>query len=59
MLSVPVLLLGKPVYLYWLHNGSTRLGMYRVRLRVCVWVCRWMCVRRRGCVFGGVVVAWV
>uniref|UniRef100_A0A7N8X367 V-type proton ATPase subunit a n=1 Tax=Mastacembelus armatus TaxID=205130 RepID=A0A7N8X367_9TELE len=31
VLSVPVLLLGKPVYLYWLHNGSHRLGMYRVR----------------------------
>uniref|UniRef100_A0A665V7N7 V-type proton ATPase subunit a n=1 Tax=Echeneis naucrates TaxID=173247 RepID=A0A665V7N7_ECHNA len=30
VLSVPVLLLGKPVYLYWLHNGSHRLGMYRV-----------------------------
>uniref|UniRef100_A0A8C4I8Y8 V-type proton ATPase subunit a n=1 Tax=Dicentrarchus labrax TaxID=13489 RepID=A0A8C4I8Y8_DICLA len=29
VLSVPVLLLGKPVYLYWLHNGSHRLGMYR------------------------------
>ncbi|XP_067084098.1 V-type proton ATPase 116 kDa subunit a isoform X1 [Osmerus mordax] len=34
MLSVPVLLLGKPVYLYWLHNGSTRLGMYRGYERV-------------------------
>uniref|UniRef100_A0A665V7Q9 V-type proton ATPase subunit a n=1 Tax=Echeneis naucrates TaxID=173247 RepID=A0A665V7Q9_ECHNA len=31
VLSVPVLLLGKPVYLYWLHNGSHRLGMYRVK----------------------------
>uniref|UniRef100_A0A665V761 V-type proton ATPase subunit a n=1 Tax=Echeneis naucrates TaxID=173247 RepID=A0A665V761_ECHNA len=31
VLSVPVLLLGKPVYLYWLHNGSHRLGMYRWR----------------------------
>uniref|UniRef100_A0A8C5FXJ7 V-type proton ATPase subunit a n=1 Tax=Gadus morhua TaxID=8049 RepID=A0A8C5FXJ7_GADMO len=31
LLSVPVLLLGKPLYLYWLHNGSQRLGMYRVR----------------------------
>uniref|UniRef100_A0A671WEW4 V-type proton ATPase subunit a n=1 Tax=Sparus aurata TaxID=8175 RepID=A0A671WEW4_SPAAU len=30
VLSVPVLLLGKPVYLYWLHNGSHRLGLYRV-----------------------------
>uniref|UniRef100_A0A671WHR6 V-type proton ATPase subunit a n=1 Tax=Sparus aurata TaxID=8175 RepID=A0A671WHR6_SPAAU len=29
VLSVPVLLLGKPVYLYWLHNGSHRLGLYR------------------------------
>uniref|UniRef100_A0A665V7U0 V-type proton ATPase subunit a n=1 Tax=Echeneis naucrates TaxID=173247 RepID=A0A665V7U0_ECHNA len=39
VLSVPVLLLGKPVYLYWLHNGSHRLGMYRVsgyeRVRRC------------------------
>uniref|UniRef100_A0A665V8W0 V-type proton ATPase subunit a n=1 Tax=Echeneis naucrates TaxID=173247 RepID=A0A665V8W0_ECHNA len=33
VLSVPVLLLGKPVYLYWLHNGSHRLGMYRVSWR--------------------------
>uniref|UniRef100_A0A4W6GB74 V-type proton ATPase subunit a n=1 Tax=Lates calcarifer TaxID=8187 RepID=A0A4W6GB74_LATCA len=31
VLSVPVLLLGKPIYLYWLHNGRPRLGMYRVR----------------------------
>uniref|UniRef100_A0A7N6FLY7 V-type proton ATPase subunit a n=1 Tax=Anabas testudineus TaxID=64144 RepID=A0A7N6FLY7_ANATE len=31
VLSVPVLLLGKPVYLYWLKNGNQRLGMYRVR----------------------------
>uniref|UniRef100_A0A4W6G9Y1 V-type proton ATPase subunit a n=1 Tax=Lates calcarifer TaxID=8187 RepID=A0A4W6G9Y1_LATCA len=29
VLSVPVLLLGKPIYLYWLHNGRPRLGMYR------------------------------
>uniref|UniRef100_A0A8C9X366 V-type proton ATPase subunit a n=1 Tax=Sander lucioperca TaxID=283035 RepID=A0A8C9X366_SANLU len=34
VLSVPVLLLGKPVYLYWLHNGSHRLGMYRGYERV-------------------------
>ncbi|XP_071389181.1 V-type proton ATPase 116 kDa subunit a 2-like isoform X3 [Centroberyx affinis] len=40
VLSVPVLLLGKPVYLYWLHNGSHRLGMYRVR------VCGYERVRR-------------
>uniref|UniRef100_A0A3Q3E923 V-type proton ATPase subunit a n=1 Tax=Labrus bergylta TaxID=56723 RepID=A0A3Q3E923_9LABR len=32
VLTVPVLLLGKPVYLYWLHNGSQRLGMYRLYL---------------------------
>uniref|UniRef100_A0A8D3D518 V-type proton ATPase subunit a n=1 Tax=Scophthalmus maximus TaxID=52904 RepID=A0A8D3D518_SCOMX len=32
VLSVPVLLLGKPIYLNWLHNGSQRLGMYRVRV---------------------------
>uniref|UniRef100_A0A4W5N5B3 V-type proton ATPase subunit a n=1 Tax=Hucho hucho TaxID=62062 RepID=A0A4W5N5B3_9TELE len=37
LLSVPVLLLGKPVYLYLLHNGGTNLmGMYRVRLCVSV-----------------------
>ncbi|CAJ1068270.1 V-type proton ATPase 116 kDa subunit a [Xyrichtys novacula] len=34
VLTVPVLLLGKPVYLYWLHNGSHRLGMYRGYERV-------------------------
>ncbi|XP_036954030.1 V-type proton ATPase 116 kDa subunit a [Acanthopagrus latus] len=34
VLSVPVLLLGKPVYLYWLHNGSHRLGLYRGYERV-------------------------
>uniref|UniRef100_A0A674B527 V-type proton ATPase subunit a n=1 Tax=Salmo trutta TaxID=8032 RepID=A0A674B527_SALTR len=35
LLSVPVLLLGKPVYLYFLHNGGANLmGMYRVRLCV-------------------------
>ncbi|KAM7018525.1 V-type proton ATPase 116 kDa subunit a [Tautogolabrus adspersus] len=34
VLTVPVLLLGKPVYLYWLHNGSKRLGMYRGYERV-------------------------
>lgn len=31
VLSVPVLLLGKPVYLYWLHHGNSHLRMYRVR----------------------------
>ncbi|TNN52945.1 V-type proton ATPase subunit a isoform 2 [Liparis tanakae] len=34
LLSVPVLLVGKPLYLYWLHNGSRRLGMYRGYERV-------------------------
>ncbi|XP_034452344.1 V-type proton ATPase 116 kDa subunit a-like isoform X1 [Hippoglossus hippoglossus] len=34
VLSVPVLLLGKPIYLYWLHKGSHRLGMYRGYERV-------------------------
>lgn len=30
LFSVPVLLLGKPLYLYWLHKGRGRL-LYRVR----------------------------
>ncbi|XP_034026183.1 V-type proton ATPase 116 kDa subunit a [Thalassophryne amazonica] len=34
VLSVPMLLLGKPLYLYWLHSGSHRLGMYRGYERV-------------------------
>lgn len=34
LLSVPVLLFGKPLYLYWLHNGGRRLGMYRGYERV-------------------------
>ncbi|KAL0979347.1 hypothetical protein UPYG_G00183950 [Umbra pygmaea] len=35
LLSVPVLLLGKPVYLYWLHNGGvSSMGMYRGYERV-------------------------
>uniref|UniRef100_A0A8C1X3Z4 V-type proton ATPase subunit a n=1 Tax=Cyprinus carpio TaxID=7962 RepID=A0A8C1X3Z4_CYPCA len=29
VLSVPVLLLGKPLYLYWQHKGRDRLSMYR------------------------------
>uniref|UniRef100_A0A8D3BU76 V-type proton ATPase subunit a n=1 Tax=Scophthalmus maximus TaxID=52904 RepID=A0A8D3BU76_SCOMX len=45
VLSVPVLLLGKPIYLNWLHNGSQRLGMYRVR--VLKWVTS-KCVHRCG-----------
>ncbi|XP_061115672.1 V-type proton ATPase 116 kDa subunit a [Conger conger] len=34
LLSVPVLLLGKPVYLYWLHHGGGSLGSYRGYERV-------------------------
>ncbi|KAF7665525.1 hypothetical protein LDENG_00140260 [Lucifuga dentata] len=34
VLLVPVLLLGKPVYLYWLHNGSHHLRLYRGYERV-------------------------
>uniref|UniRef100_A0A8C1KXU0 V-type proton ATPase subunit a n=1 Tax=Cyprinus carpio TaxID=7962 RepID=A0A8C1KXU0_CYPCA len=32
VLSVPVLLLGKPLYLYWQHKGRNHLSMYRVRI---------------------------
>ncbi|KAK7120292.1 hypothetical protein R3I94_020333 [Phoxinus phoxinus] len=35
LLSVPVLLLGKPLYLYWLHHGGKRLGVHRVCLCSC------------------------
>ncbi|KAK3514787.1 hypothetical protein QTP70_031179 [Hemibagrus guttatus] len=34
LLSVPVLLLGKPLYLYWLHKGRNRFSMYRGYERV-------------------------
>ncbi|KAM9858217.1 V-type proton ATPase 116 kDa subunit a [Aulostomus maculatus] len=34
VLSVPVLLLGKPLYLHWLHNGGHRFGVYRGYERV-------------------------
>ncbi|XP_028852145.1 V-type proton ATPase 116 kDa subunit a [Denticeps clupeoides] len=34
LLAVPVLLLGKPVYLYWLHKGQNRFGVYRGYERV-------------------------
>uniref|UniRef100_A0A8C9TH10 V-type proton ATPase subunit a n=1 Tax=Scleropages formosus TaxID=113540 RepID=A0A8C9TH10_SCLFO len=37
-LSVPVLLLGKPLYLYWLHQGGKSLGAYRVHASVCICV---------------------
>uniref|UniRef100_A0A8C1I3C9 V-type proton ATPase subunit a n=1 Tax=Cyprinus carpio carpio TaxID=630221 RepID=A0A8C1I3C9_CYPCA len=30
LLSVPVLLFGKPLYLYWLHRGGKSLGVHRV-----------------------------
>ncbi|XP_063051670.1 V-type proton ATPase 116 kDa subunit a [Engraulis encrasicolus] len=33
-LSVPVLLLGKPLYLYWVHKGRNRLHMYQGYERV-------------------------
>uniref|UniRef100_A0A8C7V1P6 V-type proton ATPase subunit a n=1 Tax=Oncorhynchus mykiss TaxID=8022 RepID=A0A8C7V1P6_ONCMY len=32
LLSVPVLLLGKPVYLYWLHRGGKSLRLRRVSM---------------------------
>uniref|UniRef100_A0A8C1FT54 V-type proton ATPase subunit a n=1 Tax=Cyprinus carpio carpio TaxID=630221 RepID=A0A8C1FT54_CYPCA len=32
LLSVPVLLFGKPLYLYWLHHGGKSLGVHRVYL---------------------------
>ncbi|XP_028842823.1 V-type proton ATPase 116 kDa subunit a isoform X2 [Denticeps clupeoides] len=34
LLSVPVLLLGKPLYLYWLHHGGKSLGAHRGYERV-------------------------
>ncbi|XP_055064849.2 V-type proton ATPase 116 kDa subunit a 2 isoform X2 [Misgurnus anguillicaudatus] len=34
LLSVPVLLLGKPLYLYWLHHGGKSLGVHRGYERV-------------------------
>uniref|UniRef100_A0A8B9JSI6 V-type proton ATPase subunit a n=1 Tax=Astyanax mexicanus TaxID=7994 RepID=A0A8B9JSI6_ASTMX len=34
LLCVPVLLLGKPLYLYWLHHGSKSLGVHRGYERV-------------------------
>ncbi|XP_036384645.1 V-type proton ATPase 116 kDa subunit a2-like [Megalops cyprinoides] len=34
LLSVPVLLLGKPIYLYWLHHGGRSQGSYRGYERV-------------------------
>uniref|UniRef100_A0A9J7XF54 V-type proton ATPase subunit a n=1 Tax=Cyprinus carpio carpio TaxID=630221 RepID=A0A9J7XF54_CYPCA len=36
LLSVPVLLFGKPLYLYWLHRGGKSLGVHRVCLCSCV-----------------------
>uniref|UniRef100_A0A8C1W0P9 V-type proton ATPase subunit a n=1 Tax=Cyprinus carpio TaxID=7962 RepID=A0A8C1W0P9_CYPCA len=32
LLSVPVLLFGKPLYLYWLHRGGKSLGVHRVEV---------------------------
>ncbi|XP_076876557.1 V-type proton ATPase 116 kDa subunit a 2 isoform X2 [Brachyhypopomus gauderio] len=34
LLCVPVLLLGKPLYLYWLHHGGKSLGVHRGYERV-------------------------
>ncbi|XP_050779466.1 V-type proton ATPase 116 kDa subunit a 2 isoform X1 [Gopherus flavomarginatus] len=34
LLSVPVMLFGKPLYLYWLHNGGRGIGMYRSGYRL-------------------------
>ncbi|XP_055064848.2 V-type proton ATPase 116 kDa subunit a 2 isoform X1 [Misgurnus anguillicaudatus] len=42
LLSVPVLLLGKPLYLYWLHHGGKSLGVHRV----CLFFCGYERVRR-------------
>uniref|UniRef100_A0A8C1W153 V-type proton ATPase subunit a n=1 Tax=Cyprinus carpio TaxID=7962 RepID=A0A8C1W153_CYPCA len=38
LLSVPVLLFGKPLYLYWLHRGGKSLGVHRVCLCSCVYL---------------------
>uniref|UniRef100_A0A672QNK0 V-type proton ATPase subunit a n=1 Tax=Sinocyclocheilus grahami TaxID=75366 RepID=A0A672QNK0_SINGR len=35
LLSVPVLLFGRPLYLYWLHHGGKSLGVHRVCLCSC------------------------
>ncbi|XP_051540086.1 V-type proton ATPase 116 kDa subunit a 2-like isoform X1 [Myxocyprinus asiaticus] len=42
LLSVPVLLLGKPLYLYWLNRGGKSLGVHRV----CLCFCGYQRVRR-------------
>ncbi|XP_061459428.1 V-type proton ATPase 116 kDa subunit a 2 isoform X2 [Rhineura floridana] len=34
LLSVPVLLFGKPLYLYWLNNGGQSIGAYRKGYRL-------------------------
>ncbi|XP_008111886.1 V-type proton ATPase 116 kDa subunit a 2 isoform X2 [Anolis carolinensis] len=34
IVSVPVLLFGKPLYLYWLHNGGQGIGSYRKGYRL-------------------------
>lgn len=35
MLAVPVLFLGKPLFLLWLHNGRSCFGMSRVSVSPC------------------------
>uniref|UniRef100_A0A8C2CKM2 V-type proton ATPase subunit a n=1 Tax=Cyprinus carpio TaxID=7962 RepID=A0A8C2CKM2_CYPCA len=41
LLSVPVLLFGKPLYLYWLHRGGKSLGVHRVCRCVHFFYCLW------------------
>ncbi|KTG06329.1 hypothetical protein cypCar_00041626 [Cyprinus carpio] len=38
----PVLLFGKPLYLYWLHRGGKSLGVHRVCLCSCVCMCSYL-----------------
>uniref|UniRef100_A0A8C2CLT6 V-type proton ATPase subunit a n=1 Tax=Cyprinus carpio TaxID=7962 RepID=A0A8C2CLT6_CYPCA len=46
LLSVPVLLFGKPLYLYWLHRGGKSLGVHRVCLCSCVCMCSYLILVR-------------
>uniref|UniRef100_A0A8C2UBC9 V-type proton ATPase subunit a n=1 Tax=Coturnix japonica TaxID=93934 RepID=A0A8C2UBC9_COTJA len=36
-LSVPVMLFGKPLYLYWLHSGTRGIRTYRVSIDMCLY----------------------
>uniref|UniRef100_A0A673N8W7 V-type proton ATPase subunit a n=1 Tax=Sinocyclocheilus rhinocerous TaxID=307959 RepID=A0A673N8W7_9TELE len=42
LLSVSVLLFGRPLYLYWLHHGGKSLGVHRVCLCSCVCMCSYL-----------------